>query len=211
MTVKNMNKELKIKVCGMRDAENIHQLVTLPIDYIGFIFYAKSARFVSGKPEVSIPSSIKKVGVFVNSSKEEITAKIKEFDLQVVQLHGDESPEFCQEIKDLDVETFKAFGIDEEFDWESIEAYENKVDYFLFDTKSKQYGGTGQTFNWEKLKDYPYNTPYWLSGGISLENIEEAANFEDDRLCGLDLNSKFEIEPALKNIHSLTQAISIIK
>ncbi|HLS37927.1 MAG TPA: phosphoribosylanthranilate isomerase [Sphingobacterium bovisgrunnientis] len=206
-----MNKDLKIKVCGMRDADNIRQLVTLPIDYIGFIFYAKSARFVSENPEINIPHSIKKVGVFVNSSKEEIRAKTKEFDLQVVQLHGDESPEFCQEIKDLDVETFKAFGIDEEFDWESIEAYENKVDYFLFDTKSKQYGGTGQTFNWEKLKANPYNTHYWLSGGISLDNIEEAANFEDNRLYGLDLNSKFEIEPALKNIHSLTQAISIIK
>ena len=211
MKVKNMNKELKIKVCGMRDADNIRHLVTLPIDYIGFIFYAKSARFVSEKPEVSIPSSIKKVGVFVNSSKEEITAKIKEFDLQVVQLHGDESPEFCQKINDLGVETFKAFGINEDFDWESIAAYESKVNYFLFDTKSKQYGGTGQTFNWLKLRGYPYKTPYWLSGGISLENIQEAARFEDNKLYGLDLNSKFEIEPALKKIDSLTQAISIIK
>ncbi|NGM74642.1 phosphoribosylanthranilate isomerase [Sphingobacterium sp. SGL-16] len=209
--MRNRNKELKIKVCGMRDADNIRQLMTLPVDYIGFIFYAKSARFVSGKPDVSIPSSIKKVGVFVNSSKEEIQTKIQEFDLQVVQLHGDESPEFCQEIKDLGIETFKAFGIDEEFDWESIAPYDGKVDYFLFDTKSKQYGGTGQTFNWEKLQDYPYQTPYWLSGGISLENIEDAASFEDNRLYGLDLNSKFEIEPALKNIQSLTQAISIIK
>jgi phosphoribosylanthranilate isomerase len=206
-----INKELKIKVCGMRDAENIQQLLTLPIDYIGFIFYAKSARFVSGKPEFSFSSKLKKVGVFVNASKEEITAKIKDFDLQVVQLHGDESPEFCQEIKDLGIETFKALGIDEEFDWATIAAYEGKVDYFLFDTKSKQYGGTGQTFNWEKLKDYHYQTPYWLSGGISLENIKEAASFEDNRLYGLDLNSKFEIEPALKNIQSLTQAISIIK
>ena len=205
------NKQLKIKVCGMRDADNIQQLFKLPIDYIGFIFYPKSARFIAEKPDVSIPSSIKKVGVFVNSSKEEITAKIKEFDLQVVQLHGDESPEFCQEIKALGVETFKAFGIDEEFDWATIVTYEGKVDYFLFDTKSKQYGGTGQTFNWKKLKDYPYNTPYWLSGGISLENIEEAANFQDNKLYGLDLNSKFEIEPGLKNIQSLTQAISIIK
>ena len=195
----------------MREAENIQQLILLPIDYIGFIFYAKSARFVAEKPEVSFPSTLKKAGVFVNASKEEIQEKIKELDLQVVQLHGDESPEFCQDIKNLGIETFKAFGIDEEFDWETIAAYEGKVDYFLFDTKSKQYGGTGQTFNWEKLKDYPYNTPYWLSGGISLENIEEAARFEDNRLYGLDLNSKFEIEPALKNIQSLTQAISIIK
>jgi phosphoribosylanthranilate isomerase len=206
-----MNKELKIKVCGMRDEENIRQLVSLPINYIGFIFYPKSARFVSANPEVKIPSSIKKVGVFVNDSKEEIKTKVKEFDLQVVQLHGDETAEFCQEIKDLGVETFKAFGIDKDFEWESIKVYESKVDYFLFDTKSKQYGGTGQTFNWEILKAYPYQTPYWLSGGISVENIEEAAKFEDNRLYGLDLNSKFEIQPALKNIHSLTQAISIIK
>lgn len=206
-----MNKKLKIKVCGMRDAENIQQLIALPIDYIGFILYAKSARFVLEKPEVSIPNSIKKVGVFVNSSYEEITVNIKEFDLQVVQLHGDESPEFCQEIKDIGVETFKAFGIDNEFDWATIATYEGKVDYFLFDTKSKQYGGTGQAFNWGKLRNYPYKTPYWLSGGISLDNIAEAANFEDNRLYGLDLNSKFEIEPALKNIHSLTQAIPFIK
>lgn len=206
-----MKKKLKIKVCGMRDVENIRQLVALPIDYIGFIFYAQSSRFVAKKSEVIIPSSVKKVGVFVNDSKEEIVTKVEEFDLQVVQLHGDESAEFCQEIKNLGVEIFKAFGIDDDFNWTSIAAYEGKVDYFLFDTKSKQYGGTGQTFNWEKLKANPYETPYWLSGGISVENIEEAANFEDNRLYGLDLNSKFEIEPALKNIDSLTQAFSIIK
>lgn len=207
----NMNKDLQIKVCGMRDAENIQQLVMLPINYIGFIFFEKSARFVTKKPEVNIPSSIKKVGVFVNASKEEIQSKIKDFDLQVVQLHGDESPDLCLEIKNTGIETFKAFGIDEDFDWAAIAAYESKVDYFLFDTKSKQYGGSGQTFNWEKLKTYPYQTPYWLSGGISLENIEEAANFKDNRLYGLDLNSKFETEPALKNINSLTQAFSILK
>ncbi|MCA5004557.1 phosphoribosylanthranilate isomerase [Sphingobacterium sp. WQ 366] len=206
-----MNKELKIKVCGMRDVENIQQLLKLPVDYIGFIFYSKSARFVTERLAISFPSTIKKVGVFVNASKEEIITKIKEFDLQVVQMHGDESPEFCQEIKDLSIETFKAFGIDDDFNWESISAYEGKVDYFLFDTKSKQYGGTGQTFDWEKLKDYPYDTPYWLSGGISLENIEEAANYKDNKLYGLDLNSKFELEPALKNTDSLTQAFSILK
>lgn len=195
----------------MRDAENIQQLVRLPIDYIGFIFYAKSARFVSDKLNVEIPTSIQKVGVLVNASKDEISTKIKEFDLQVVQLHGDETPEFSQEIKDLGIITFKAFGIDDDFDWENIKEFEGKVDYFLFDTKSKQYGGTGQTFNWDKLKDYPYLTPYWLSGGISLENIIQAANFQDNRLYGLDLNSKFEIEPGLKNIDSLTQAFSYIR
>lgn len=209
--MRNSNKELKIKVCGMRDAENIQPLLTLPIDYIGFIFYSKSARFVVDKPTVDFPSSLKKVGVFVNASKEVIQEKIQDFDLQVVQLHGNESPEFCQEIKDLGMEIFKAFGIGENFDWETIAGYVGKVDYFLFDTQSTQYGGTGQTFNWEILKNYPYQTPYWLSGGISLENIKEASNFEDNRLYGLDLNSKFETKPALKNIHTLTQALSIIK
>ena len=206
-----MNKELKIKVCGMQEAENIQQLVELPIDYIGFIFYKKSSRFVATKPELNIPLNVQKVGVFVNASTEEIISKINEFDLQVTQLHGDESPKFCQEIKKLGIETFKAFGIDDNFDWSIVAEYEGKVDYFLFDTKSKQYGGTGQTFNWQKLKDYPYSTPYWLSGGISLENIEEAVGFEDNRLYGLDLNSKFEIEPGLKNIELLTQAFSKIK
>lgn len=206
-----MKKELKIKVCGMRDAENIQQLIALPIDYIGFIFYAKSARFVNQNPQVAIPISIKKVGVFVNATKQDIEDNIIKFDLQVIQLHGNESPIFCQEIKNIGLETFKAFGIDEDFDWINIAEYVGKVDYFLFDTKSKQYGGTGQTFNWEILKKYPFDTPYWLSGGISLENIAKAANFEDTRLYGLDLNSKFEIEPGLKNINSLTQAFSYIK
>ena len=206
-----MNNELKIKVCGMREAVNIQQLVKLPIDYIGFIFYEKSARCVLEKPAVSIPSNIKKVGVFVNADKETIHKKIKEFDLQVVQFHGNESVDLCEEIKNLGIETFKAFGIDYDFKWENIASYIEKVDYFLFDTKSEQYGGTGQTFNWEKLKDYPYSTPYWLSGGLSLENIQEAANFKDNRLYGLDLNSKFEIKPGIKNIDSLTKAISNLK
>lgn len=195
----------------MREVENIQQLTQLPVDYIGFIFYNKSARYISQYPSVKFPKNIKKVGVFVNASKDEIVSKIKDFDLQVIQLHGNESAAFCQEIKNLGLETFKAFGIDEDFDWNSITEYIGKVDYFLFDTKSKQYGGTGQTFNWKKLNDYPYQIPYWLSGGISLDNIQEAANFEDNRLYGLDLNSKFEIEPGLKNIDSLTQAFSNIK
>lgn len=205
------NKDLKIKVCGMREAENIQQLLSIPIDYMGFIFYDKSSRFVSSKLETFIPTTIKKVGVFVNATKEDIVSKITDYDLQVIQLHGDESPAFCEEIKNLGIETFKAFGIGDDFEWQTISEYVGKVDYFLFDTKSKQYGGTGQTFNWQKLKDYPFETPYWLSGGISLENIVEAANFEDKRLYGLDLNSKFEISPALKNISILTEALSNIK
>lgn len=206
-----MKKKLKIKVCGTREPVNIQALAALPIDYIGFIFYAKSSRFVEEKPKLAIPSLIKKVGVFVNASLDEIKEKIVQYDLQAVQLHGDESSELCMQVGELGIETFKAFGIDEDFEWESIRAYENAVDYFLFDTKSAAYGGTGQTFNWDKLKQNPFDKPYFLSGGISIENMKEAADFEDERLYGLDLNSKFEIQPALKNIDLLTQALSIIK
>lgn len=206
-----MPKPLKIKVCGMRDQANILELVSLDIDYMGLIFYPKSSRLVATKTTIDLPQHIKKVGVFVNASKEEIEQKVEDFDLQVVQLHGDETPAFCQEIKDLGVETFKAFGIDDDFEWNNLAAYLGIVDYFLFDTKSKSYGGTGQTFNWQKLKDYSYDTPYWLSGGISVDNIEEAANFEDNRLYGLDLNSKFEIEPAVKDINKLKLALTSIK
>lgn len=206
-----MKNKLKIKVCGTRDPANIQALVGLPIDYIGFIFYAQSSRFVATQANCTIPLSIKKVGVFVNASLDEIKEKIEQYDLQVVQLHGDESPAFCKEVQALGIETFKAFGVDSDFEWESIKGYEEVVDYFLFDTKSNAYGGTGQTFNWDKLKENPYPKPYLLSGGISIENIQDAAQFEDDRLVGLDLNSKFETLPAVKNIDLLKQALAIIK
>ena len=202
------NRQLKIKVCGMREANNIQELSALPIDYIGFIFFDKSSRYVTEPPMVDITSSIQRVGVFVNAAVTYIKEKADSFKLDIIQLHGDESVEFCQEIKQLGYTVFKAFGIDDSFEWTLLAAYENVVDYFLFDTKSNQYGGTGQAFNWEVLKKYPYKKPYILSGGISLENIEEALTFHDDRLYGLDLNSKFEIEPGLKNIQTLKKALA---
>lgn len=206
-----MNNKLKIKVCGMREAENIKALCNLPIDYIGFIFYAKSPRCIVEKNSTLLPPTIKETGVFVNASLEEIRDKKEEFNLQVIQLHGNETPDFCAQVRQMNITTFKAFGIDDEFEWKKLDMYQDVVDYFLFDTKSNTYGGTGNTFNWNKLLDNPYDKPYFLSGGISIENIKEAANFKDERLYGLDLNSKFEISAALKNIELLTQALSIIK
>lgn len=203
-----LSPNLKIKVCGMREEANIQELCTLPIDYIGFIFFEKSSRYVSELPKVDIPSSIQRVGVFVNASLPYIQQQALLFTLDVLQLHGDESPEFCQELKDLGFTIFKAFGIDDDFNWESLASYKNVVDYFLFDTKSKQYGGTGQTFNWDLLKQYPYEKPYFLSGGLSEANLPEAFQFDDQRLYGLDLNSKFEIKPGLKNIQKLKKALA---
>jgi phosphoribosylanthranilate isomerase len=191
----------------MRDADNIRELAQLPIDYMGFIFYPKSER----RPDVKLPQAIKKVGVFVNETAEVIRQKAAEHQLNAVQLHGNEPVKSCVELQETGLEVFKVFGIDETFDWTTVEPYLSSVDYFLFDTKSPQHGGTGQTFNWNKLHEYPFEKPYFLSGGLSLENIAEAIAFEDSRLIGLDLNSKFEIAPGQKDISTLKQALKIIE
>lgn len=205
------NKKLKIKVCGMKHLANIAEVSQLPIDYMGFIFYPKSARFVGNLAIGHIPATIKKVGVFVNETAERILSEVEKHSLQVVQLHGDETPALCEALQNEQLEVIKAFGIHDEFDWSMIEGYIPCVDFFLFDTKSPQHGGTGQTFDWKKLKEYPFDKPYFLSGGLSLDNIKQAVTYEDKRLAGLDLNSKFETQPALKNIDTLTQALKIIK
>ncbi|WP_079641107.1 phosphoribosylanthranilate isomerase [Sphingobacterium nematocida] len=201
---------IKIKVCGMRDLENIQQLVRLPIDYIGFIFYAKSPRFVQDGIRKAIPENIKKVGVFVNETYPAIIDKVDTYGITCIQLHGNETAELCASLKQAGLEIIKAFGIDDAFDWSVLEKYLDHVDFFLFDTKSTQHGGTGQTFSWQQLRNYPYSKPYFLSGGLGLDNIEQAMTIEDDRLYALDLNSKFELEPGLKDIKTVTQALSII-
>lgn len=206
-----MPKELLIKVCGMKEPDNILQLLELPIQYMGHIFYQKSARYVGDLANLDISKNIKKTGVFVNSSIAEILESVNRLSLKAVQLHGDETAEMASALKSEGLEVIKAFGIDEEFDWNQLESFVDHVDFFLFDSKSAAYGGTGKAFNWQKLKEYPFEKPYFLSGGLSLENLEEAINFEDKRLVGLDLNSKFEIEPGLKDIEKLKLALKIIR
>jgi len=206
-----MPKELLIKVCGMKEPDNILQLLELPIQYMGHIFYQKSARYVGDLANLDISKNIKKTGVFVNSSIAEILESVNRLSLKAVQLHGDETAEMASALKSEGLEVIKAFGIDEEFDWNQLESFVDHVDFFLFDSKSPAYGGTGKAFNWQKLKEYPFEKPYFLSGGLSLDNLEEAINFEDKRLVGLDLNSKFEIEPGLKDIEKLKLALKIIR
>ncbi|MGV6944804.1 phosphoribosylanthranilate isomerase [Sphingobacterium kyonggiense] len=205
-----MAKKLLVKVCGMREDENIHQLTQLAIDYIGHIFYPKSPRYIADAKLLNSNPDIKKTGVFVNASLEEITQAIESYQLQSIQLHGDESVELIQQLNQSGVEIIKAFGVNNDFDWNSLEPYLDHIDYLLFDSKSSQYGGTGERFNWDKLKEYPYDKPYFLSGGLSLENIQEAVEFEDSRLIGLDLNSRFEISPGLKDIEKIKAALKII-
>jgi phosphoribosylanthranilate isomerase len=224
---------MKLKVCGMKYKDNIQAVAKLQPDYLGFIFYEKSARhFNTIIPEV--PDSIKKVGVFVNEELEIVIEKIKEFNLQAVQLHGSESPEFCLELKrhyeersdavissketdchvfskksrnDDTIKVIKVFSIKNEFNFDSLQPYEDVCDYFLFDTKGKLPGGNGYTFDWDVLKNYPSTKPYFLSGGIGLKEIEKIKEFKKSaasKYCSaLDVNSKFEIEPGLKNIEEL--------
>lgn len=194
----------------MREPTNIQALASFPIDYMGFIFYEKSARYIAELPTISIPDRIKKTGVFVNAENTYVDHIIAQ-GLQAVQLHGQESPVFCQEVKKACVEVIKAFGIGADTRWEALAPYVGIVDYFLFDTSSPQHGGTGRTFDWGLLKNYPYDVPYFLSGGLDLTNIPSALTITDERLVGLDINSKFEVKPGLKDIDKLKQVLKIIK
>jgi phosphoribosylanthranilate isomerase len=203
---------LKLKVCGMRLAANIAAVAELQPDYLGFIFYEKSPRLIS---EVSaelikyIPSEIKTVGVFVNEDLEKVKEKVNLLKLKAVQLHGSESPDYCEALKASfpALEVIKAFGIDEEFDFSALEPYLVVVDYFLFDTKTKAHGGSGKTFNWSVLDRYTYTKPYFLSGGIDLEHVPAIKNINDERLYALDINSRFEIEPGLKDAEKIKEFI----
>ncbi|WP_225876547.1 phosphoribosylanthranilate isomerase [Pedobacter psychrodurus] len=203
---------LKLKVCGMRLAANIAAVANLQPDYLGFIFYEKSPRLIS---DVSaelikyIPSEIKTAGVFVNEDLEKVKDKVNLLKLKAVQLHGSELPEYCEALKSSfpPLEVIKAFGIDEDFDFSGLEPYLGVADYFLFDTKTKTHGGSGKTFNWSVLDRYTYNKPYFLSGGIDLEHAPAIKDIHDERLYALDINSRFEIEPGLKDAEKIKEFI----
>lgn len=195
---------MKLKICGMKYEDNIKAVAELQPEYMGFIFYGRSKRNFDGILPV-LPKVIKKVGVFVDAGLEEINDSIEKFDLQAVQLHGDESPEFCREIKN--VEVIKVFTIGKIFDFDVLKYYEDVCDYFLFDTKGKEKGGNGIVFDWNLLENYPSEKSFFLSGGIGLEELESIKNFTKSKLSrycyALDVNSKFEDEPGLKQIDKL--------
>lgn len=197
---------MKLKICGMKYPDNIKSVATLQPDYLGFIFYEKSKRNFDGIiPE--IPNQIKKTGVFVNATKEFILEKVKRYNLKVVQLHGNESVDFCKEMRQNNIEVIKVFSVGEVFDFDQLKVYENVCDYFLFDTKGKEKGGNGITFNWKLLDNYSSNKPYFLSGGIGLEEVKNLKIFLDSEVSkncvAIDVNSKFEIKPGLKDIEKL--------
>lgn len=199
----------------MKYPDNILEVGSLLPDYMGFIFWEKSARYFDGViPE--LPKSIKKVGVFVNENTEVILAKAQKYDLQAIQLHGHESAEFCLHLKselDSKIEMIKVFSVDDDFDFELLKPFEAVCDYFLFDTKGKLPGGNGTTFDWKVLEKYPSSKPFFLSGGIGIDELEAVKEILKTNLpiYALDVNSKFEIQPGLKNIEKLNSFKDILK
>ena len=222
---------MKLKVCGMKYTENIQQVADLQPDYLGFIFYEKSKRNFEGIiPE--LPKSIKKTGVFVNEYKKILISLVEEYGLDAIQLHGDESVEYVFDLKSQlverralfiaenktikkkknqhyisksEVQIIKVFGIKDEFSFDVLKPYLEVVDYFLFDTKGKERGGNGTKFDWSVLEKYPFDKPFFLSGGIGLDDVEEVQKLMKSNLpiYSLDVNSKFESKPGLKNINEV--------
>lgn len=205
---------MKLKVCGMRDVENIKALIELKPDFIGFIFYDKSPRFVSNDADIdfinSIPREIRKVGVFVNATVDYILQNVRKYGLNYVQLHGNEMPDFCRNLRLKGVNIIKAFRVDNDFIFSQVNNYKPHVDFFLFDAKGDGYGGNGISFDWSILKRYDNQKPYFLAGGVSLENLDILENIIPQPYA-LDVNSKFEIEPAIKNIEKLEELLDKIR
>ena len=189
-----------IKVCGMRDAENIRAVEALGISLMGFIFWPKSKRYVSERPAY-LPTQCKRVGVFVDEDCEKVKHIADEYALDIIQLHGSESPEYAKTLRQWKL--IKAFNIATKEDLEATKPYEGTVDYFLFDTKGKSVGGNGEKFDWSVLADYAGETPFLLSGGIGPDDAERVKSFHHPQCIGIDLNSKFEVAPALKDIQKL--------
>jgi phosphoribosylanthranilate isomerase len=201
-----MTKKISIKVCGLNDVVNMKQVDDLGVDYLGMIFYEKSPRFVKDDRLQTAHTKAIKVGVFVNASLFYINQVHTEFGIQIAQLHGSESPSFCKQVKQSGLNVWKVFGIDGNFDFSILKKYPS-VDLFLFDTKSPLKGGTGLKFDWKKLQEIPSGIKFMLSGGIDRKDADLINQLNLPGMVGIDLNSKFEISPGIKNAGMLENFI----
>jgi phosphoribosylanthranilate isomerase len=187
-----------LKVCGIKYEDNLREMERLPIDMIGFNFYSPSSRFLDHMMLPAFPRShIEYVGVFVNESEEKILKKVKEYQLDIVQLHGNESPKLVKHLSKV-VKVIKVFSIKEPSDFDTAENYAD-AHMFLFDTKTPEFGGSGRKFQWELLDHYSGKKPFLLAGGIGPEDIDSIININHPQLMGVDINSKFEIKPGRKD------------
>ena len=195
----------------MKHSANIKELLQLQVDYVGFIFYKPSPRYLGETiTDIPFPETIRKVGVFVDETISEIYLRIGQCRLDVVQLHGKEPPEVCRQLKETGVEVIKSFNIGNEADMDAVARYTDVCDYFLFDAATPQYGGSGQKIDWKILSSYAAATPFFLSGGIAPEDAERVRSLHHQSLYAIDLNSRFEISPGIKDIPKLKNFIRLI-
>lgn len=199
--------DLKLKICGMRDPDNIREVIRYAPDYLGFIFYMGSPRYVGDHLEqlqkVVIPATIRKVGVFVNEYCSKILQMREKLHFDMVQLHGNEAFTLCEKLKNEGLEVIKVFSVGEAIDFDQMKPYLGYVDYFLFDTKGKNYGGNSIAFDWKLINNYPFQIPFFLGGGIGIENIQEIRAVKSPYFHAVDANSRLETSPALKDIRKV--------
>lgn len=208
------DKKLKIKICGMRDPGNIAGVASLSPDYMGFIYYPGSPRFAAElSPEDlgGLPQNIRKTGVFVNAPGEEVLAISKKMGFHAIQLHGGESPEYCRILKEKGFEIIKVFSIGKESGFEETADYMGHCDLFLFDTASGTFGGTGKKYPWSRLDEYTGEKDFFLSGGLAPGDLEAIMEIRHPRFMGVDLNSRFETVPGVKNLDQLAAFIAGIR
>lgn len=208
-----IKKHMIIKVCGMSNPADIRAVEAAGADWIGLIFYSKSKRFYDGRMPIASTSRLKRVGVFVNEDIDTLIRLCQKHDLDIVQLHGEESPDYCQAVKNKGWKVIKSFGIDgaKPFPSKLISHYEECVDYFLFDTHTAEYGGSGKRFDWSVLVHYIGKVPFLLSGGIDLPDTTMLRTFHHPQCVGVDINSRFETAPALKDTEKIKQFIQNIR
>jgi phosphoribosylanthranilate isomerase len=194
---------LKLKICGMKYPDNIREVIKFRPDYLGFIFYPGSPRYAGGNIEelskMNIPSSVSRIGVFVNERTNKIKQIAPSISLDMVQLHGKEPVADCIELKKSGLKVIKVFSVGEDFDFSQMEPYIDHVDYFLFDAKGKYHGGNSLPFDWEIIEKYPFRIPFFLGGGVGLENIDLIKKIRNPYLYALDANSRLEVSPGLKD------------
>jgi len=206
---------MKVKICGMREAANILALADFNPDFLGFIFYQKSARCASEVLDTellrSLPESIAKVGVFVDAPLPELLATTCQYSLDYVQLHGHETPAYCQAARAQGLRVIKAFSVGDSFDFDTLAAYAPACELFLFDTKGQHPGGNGHAFDWQLLHGYHGPTPFLLSGGLGPANVDELLRFEHPQLAGYDFNSLLELAPGLKDVEATAQLLARLR
>ncbi len=207
-----MQPDIKIKICGMVHPVNILEVAALRPDYMGFIFFNGSPRYVDKVffiPD-TFPKAVKRVGVFVNAKTEDMVTLATRHHLDYLQLHGNELPGQCDFLKQAGMRVIKAFSISGTFDFSTLTDYETVADYFLFDAAGRQYGGTGNRFDWGLLRQYHQRVPFFLSGGISSDNVSQWKTLSGMNIHALDINSGVEDSPGIKNIESIGELFYIL-